>query len=91
MYALTRTHALGLVEPNPQREQRFSEPRVRFYAAEIVSALQFMHANDILYRDLKPENILLTSDGHVVLTDFGLCKENLKPNEKTKCVRVRKT
>lgn len=37
----------------------------------------------ILYRDLKPENILLDSQGHIVLTDFGLCKEGLHPNATT--------
>eukprot|EP00038_Savillea_parva_P019422 m.27445 g.27445 ORF g.27445 m.27445 type:complete len:522 (+) comp4415_c0_seq1:58-1623(+) len=62
-----------------QQEKRFAVPRARFYAAEITSALGFLHALDVVYRDLKPENILLDSDGHVVLTDFGLCKENVKP------------
>mmetsp|Transcript_69545 Transcript_69545/g.96699 ORF Transcript_69545/g.96699 Transcript_69545/m.96699 type:complete len:520 (+) Transcript_69545:84-1643(+) len=62
-----------------QQEKRFSIARARFYAAEITSALGFLHALDVVYRDLKPENILLDSDGHVVLTDFGLCKENVKP------------
>eukprot|EP00035_Acanthoeca_spectabilis_P020608 m.433793 g.433793 ORF g.433793 m.433793 type:complete len:520 (+) comp17618_c0_seq1:4333-5892(+) len=62
-----------------QQEKRFSIERSRFYAAEITSALGFLHTLDVVYRDLKPENILLDSDGHVVLTDFGLCKENVKP------------
>jgi len=66
-----------------QREKRFSEPRVQFYAAEILLALEYLHANGIIYRDLKPENLLLTSEGHIVLTDFGLCKEGIKDNEKT--------
>lgn len=38
---------------------RFSEDVVRFYAAEILLALEYMHLNKIIYRDLKPENILL--------------------------------
>lgn len=66
-----------------QREKRFPEPRVQFYAAEILLALEYLHAHGIIYRDLKPENLLLTSEGHIVLTDFGLCKEGIKDDEKT--------
>ncbi|XP_022102563.1 serine/threonine-protein kinase Sgk1-like [Acanthaster planci] len=61
-----------------QRERNFPEPRARFYAAEIASAIGYLHSLDIIYRDLKPENILLDSEGHVVLTDFGLCKEGIE-------------
>lgn len=60
-----------------QREWVFGEPRARFYAAEVASALGYLHSLNIVYRDLKPENILLDSTGHVVLTDFGLCKEGV--------------
>ncbi|XP_002730613.1 serine/threonine-protein kinase Sgk3-like [Saccoglossus kowalevskii] len=60
-----------------QKERYFTECRARFYAAEIASALGYLHSLDIIYRDLKPENILLDAQGHVVLTDFGLCKENI--------------
>ncbi|KAK3895161.1 hypothetical protein Pcinc_001127 [Petrolisthes cinctipes] len=61
-----------------QRERVFAEPRARFYAAEICLAMAYMHSKGIVYRDLKPENILLDTEGHVVLTDFGLCKEGLQ-------------
>ncbi|XP_041707756.1 serine/threonine-protein kinase Sgk1-like [Coregonus clupeaformis] len=57
-----------------QREGAFPEPRETFYSAEMASALGYLHSLNIVYRDLKPENILLDSGGHVVLTDFGLCK-----------------
>lgn len=57
--------------------QRFAEPRARFYIAEIVLALEYMHSLDIIYRDLKPENVLLDEYGHIKLTDFGLSKEGL--------------
>ncbi|CAK8691669.1 unnamed protein product [Clavelina lepadiformis] len=66
-----------------QRERTFPEPRARFYAAEIASAVGYMHSLNIIYRDLKPENILLDSDGHIVLTDFGLCKEGIVSNDTT--------
>ncbi|KAI7690337.1 Serine/threonine-protein kinase Sgk3 [Sarcoptes scabiei] len=65
------------------KERVFNESRARFYAAEITSAIGYLHSQGIIYRDLKPENILLDSDGHVVLTDFGLCKEGLRERDTT--------
>ena len=53
---------------------KFDEPRARFYAAQIVLALDYMHREGILYRDLKPENILIDKDGYLRITDFGLSK-----------------
>ncbi|XP_053322935.1 serine/threonine-protein kinase Sgk3 [Spea bombifrons] len=66
-----------------QRERYFSEPRALFYSAEIASALGYLHSMEIIYRDLKPENILLDSQGHIVLTDFGLCKEGVATSDTT--------
>jgi len=67
-----------------QKDKKFSEERVIFYGAEILLALEHLHSNGIIYRDLKPENLLLTNEGHIVLTDFGLCKEGiLKEDDRT--------
>lgn len=54
---------------------RFAENRVKFYAAEILSALECLHDKGIIYRDLKLENILLHKDGHIKIADFGLSIE----------------
>nr|AML79048.1 putative LOV domain-containing protein [Caiophora chuquitensis] len=50
----------------------FKEESARFYAAEVVVGLEYLHCLGIIYRDLKPENVLLQKDGHIVLTDFDL-------------------
>lgn len=46
----------------------------KFYASEILLAIEYLHARNIIYRDLKPENILLDQHGHIKITDFGLSK-----------------
>eukprot|EP01134_Creolimax_fragrantissima_P000613 CFRG0613T1 len=66
-----------------QNEGTFSENRSRFYASQLVLGLKYLHENDIIYRDLKPENILIDYMGYICLTDFGLCKEDIKYDDIT--------
>jgi len=66
------------------REKVFTEARSRFYGAEIVMALKYLHENKIVYRDLKLENLLLDSEGHIKVTDFGLCKEEISFSDTTR-------
>ncbi|KAF8485009.1 Pkinase-domain-containing protein [Russula ochroleuca] len=53
-----------------------SEDAARFYAAEVVAALEYLHLMGFIYRDLKPENILLHHTGHIMLSDFDLAKHS---------------
>lgn len=51
---------------------RVSEEIARFYIAEVLLALEYLHLQGVIYRDLKPENIMIRADGHLILTDFDL-------------------
>ena len=61
-----------------KKDKKFDEDRAKFYAAELVLALEYLHTEGVVYRDVKPENILIDSEGHVRLTDFGLSKGGLE-------------
>ncbi|XP_042478727.1 3-phosphoinositide-dependent protein kinase 2-like isoform X2 [Macadamia integrifolia] len=56
------------------RKGRLSEDEARFYAAEVVDALEYIHGVGLIHRDIKPENLLFTGDGHIKIADFGSVK-----------------
>eukprot|EP00347_Sterkiella_histriomuscorum_P001996 403369877 len=43
----------------------------RFYAAEIINALEYLRSKEIVHRDLQPLNILIDKDYHLKICDFG--------------------
>ncbi|KAG0360780.1 serine/threonine protein kinase, AGC [Gamsiella multidivaricata] len=59
------------------------EEDAKFYAAEVIAALEYLHLMGFIYRDLKPENILLHHTGHIMLTDFDLSKQSSPAGEPT--------
>ncbi|KAH6768097.1 D6 protein kinase like 2 [Perilla frutescens var. frutescens] len=61
-------HSLRQRQPG----KHFSEQAVKFYVAEVLLALEYLHMLGIVYRDLKPENVLVRDDGHIMLSDFDL-------------------
>ncbi|MCD7464177.1 hypothetical protein HAX54_052238 [Datura stramonium] len=61
-------HALRQKQPG----KFFPEHAARFYVAEVLLALEYLHMLGIIYRDLKPENVLVREDGHIMLSDFDL-------------------
>ncbi|XP_028944290.1 phototropin-1 [Malus domestica] len=86
----TKTHVCLITDYYPggelfvlldrQPTKVLKEDSARFYVAEVVVALEYLHCQGIIYRDLKPENVLLQSNGHVSLTDFDLsCLTSCKP------------
>ncbi|CAF3200026.1 unnamed protein product [Rotaria sp. Silwood2] len=54
---------------------RFSEQHTRFYAAQIVLTLEYLHYLGIIYRGLKPEDLLIDTDGYLKVADFGFAKK----------------
>lgn len=74
LYMLLEYAVGGELFTHMRRALRLPAPATRFYAAEIVLALEYLHGLGIVYRDLKPENLLLDARGHVKIADFGFAK-----------------
>lgn len=83
MYLITDFMIGGELFTHLRKAFKFNEDRAKFYAAELVLAIEYLHGKGIIYRDLKPENILIGEDGHLKITDFGLSKVDLADGEKT--------
>ncbi|KAF8124901.1 kinase-like domain-containing protein [Boletus edulis] len=66
--------------PNGEMQSRISRlgslslACARYYTAQIVDAIEYMHDKDVIHRDLKPENLLLDSEFRIKITDFGTGK-----------------
>ena len=73
----------GNIYDNLYKVQRFTEPTVKFIAAQIVLALGYLHTKKIVHRDLKPENVLMDANGYICLADFGLAKFLQQPKDQT--------
>lgn len=77
LYLVCDYYNAGTLYFHLRRCKCFTEDRCKFYAAELISALSHLHANNIIYRDLKLENVLMDYEGHCALTDFGLSKQDI--------------
>ena len=62
------------------RYRKFSEEQTRFFIANMIFALEYIHENNVIHRDIKPENLVLDEKGYVRITDFGIAKENMPDN-----------
>lgn len=65
------------------KQEKLTEKEIKFYASEIVCALDFLHSQNVVYRALNLDNVLIDEKGHVVLSGFHLSKQ-LEEGGKTK-------
>jgi serine/threonine protein kinase len=77
LYLVTDYYNGGTLFYHLRKSRAFPEDRAKFYAAQLLLALDHLHSQHIIYRDLKLENVLLDHLGHVALTDFGLSKQDI--------------
>ncbi|KAJ5760697.1 Serine/threonine-protein kinase PKH2 [Penicillium odoratum] len=72
-----------------KRMSTFDEECTRFYGAQILDTIDYMHKRGVIHRDLKPENVLLDSQMHIKITDFGtakILKTSHRPTESTSSI-----
>ena len=62
------------------RHKTFNEIQTKFFLANIILGLEYIHSKNIIHRDIKPENLVMESTGYIRITDFGVAKINMKDN-----------
>ena len=62
------------------RHKTFNEIQTKFFLANIILGLEYIHSKNIIHRDIKPENLVMENTGYVRITDFGVAKINMKDN-----------
>lgn len=77
LYLVTDYYNGGSLFYHLRKSRAFPEERAKFYGAQLLSALDHLHSQHIIYRDLKLENVLMDNLGNIALTDFGLSKQNI--------------
>ena len=80
IFTLTQFYQGGELLYHLNKVGRFNEKASKFYIAQLIVILEYLHSNNIIYRDLKPENILLSLDGYLNLVDFGSCTSYVNNN-----------
>ena len=60
--------------------KKFTESQSKFFCANVILGLEYIHNHNIIHRDIKPENLVLDSRGYTRITDFGIAKENKDDN-----------
>lgn len=85
LYLLMPNIVGGELFTHLRRFGRFDEEHAKFYAAQMVLALEYLHHLNFIHRDLKPENILIDHTGYLKLADFGFCKRMDKGRTYTLC------
>ena len=60
---------------------KFNERQLKFFIANILLGLDYLHSNNVIHRDIKPENLIFTNNGYLKLTDFGIAKFLRSPNK----------
>ena len=56
------------------RHRKFSEEQTRFFIANIILGLEYIHSKNVIHRDIKPENLVMDEKGYLRITDFGIAK-----------------
>ncbi|EDR09827.1 uncharacterized protein LACBIDRAFT_233927, partial [Laccaria bicolor S238N-H82] len=74
-YIVTGFHSGGDLRQLLKKRKVLDLAAAKFYLAEAVCAINYIHRNGVVHRDIKPANILIKGDGHLCLADFGLCKD----------------
>jgi serine/threonine kinase 32 len=56
------------------KQRKFTEEQAKFFAACMITGLEYLHINGVIHRDIKPENLVLDNKGYLRITDFGVAK-----------------